>query len=171
MGLAGLPPLLESIKSSKKVCIANKECFVSAGSLIMNEANKYKTQILPLDSEHSAIFQILENTNNVVKDIFLTASGGPFYKYSSDELLKVKVDDAIKNPNWVMGKKISVDSATLMNKGLEIIEAKHLFNLDDNVISKLEIPTGNPLLIKLENNKISNCKYLDEERAKDLLVF
>ena len=140
VGLAGLPPLLESIKSSKKVCIANKECFVSAGSLIMNEANKYKTQILPLDSEHSAIFQILENTNNVVKDIFLTASGGPFYKYSSDELLKVKVDDAIKNPNWVMGKKISVDSATLMNKGLEIIEASILFDMPINKIDAVIHP-------------------------------
>ena len=153
VGLAGLPPLLESIKSSKKVCIANKECFVSAGSLIMNEANKYKTQILPLDSEHSAIFQILENTNNVVKDIFLTASGGPFYKYSSDELLKVKVDDAIKNPNWVMGKKISVDSATLMNKGLEIIEAKHLFNLDESkikvVIHRQSIAHG---IVSFEDN-------------------
>ena len=153
VGLAGLPPLLESIRSSKKVCIANKECFVSAGSLIMNEANKYKTKILPLDSEHSAIFQILENTNNTVKDIFLTASGGPFYKFSNDELLKVEVDDAIKNPNWVMGKKISVDSATLMNKGLEIIEAKHLFNLDESkikvVIHRQSIAHG---IVSFEDN-------------------
>ncbi len=153
VGLAGLPPLLESIRSSKKVCIANKECFVSAGSLIMNQANKYKTNILPLDSEHSAIFQILENTNNTVKDIFLTASGGPFYKYSNDDLLKVEVDDAIKNPNWVMGKKISVDSATLMNKGLEIIEAKHLFNLDESkikvVIHRQSIAHG---IVSFEDN-------------------
>jgi len=134
VGLAGLNPLIESIKNSKKVCIANKECFVSAGALIMNEAKKYNTKILPLDSEHSAIFQILEQSNNSLKEIYLTASGGPFYGYSEEELAKVKVEDAIKNPNWDMGKKISVDSATLMNKGLEIIEAKHLFNLNENEI-------------------------------------
>ena len=134
VGLAGLRPLLESVKSSKKICIANKECFVSAGSLIMSEAKKYETQILPLDSEHSAIFQILENSNNKAKDIYLTASGGPFHGYTKEQLVNVKVQDAIKNPNWTMGKKISVDSATLMNKGLEIIEAKHLFNLhEDNI--------------------------------------
>ena len=153
VGLAGLPPLLESIRNSKKVCIANKECFVSAGSLIVNEAKKHKTQILPLDSEHSAIYQILENTNNTVKDIYLTASGGPFYKFSKDELLKVRVNDAIKNPNWVMGKKISVDSATLMNKGLEIIEAKHLFNIDESkikvVIHRQSIAHG---IVSFEDN-------------------
>ena len=153
VGLAGLPPLLESIKNSKKVCIANKECFVSAGSLIVNEAKKHKTQILPLDSEHSAIYQILENTNNTVKDIYLTASGGPFYKFSKDELLKVRVNDAVKNPNWVMGKKISVDSATLMNKGLEIIEAKHLFNIDESkikvVIHRQSIAHG---IVSFEDN-------------------
>ena len=153
VGLAGLPPLLESIRNSKKVCIANKECFVSAGSLIVNEAKKHKTQILPLDSEHSAIYQILENTNNTVKDIYLTASGGPFYKFSKDELLKVRVNDAVKNPNWVMGKKISVDSATLMNKGLEIIEAKHLFNIDENkikvVIHRQSIAHG---IVSFEDN-------------------
>ena len=153
VGLAGLPPLLESIRNSKKVCIANKECFVSAGSLIVNEAKKHKTQILPLDSEHSAIHQILENTNNTVKDIYLTASGGPFYKFSKDELLKVRVNDAVKNPNWVMGKKISVDSATLMNKGLEIIEAKHLFNMDESkikvVIHRQSIAHG---IVSFEDN-------------------
>ena len=153
VGLAGLPPLLESIRNSKKVCIANKECFVSAGSLIINEAKKHKTQILPLDSEHSAIHQILENTNNTVKDIYLTASGGPFYKFSKDELLKVRVNDAVKNPNWVMGKKISVDSATLMNKGLEIIEAKHLFNMDESkikvVIHRQSIAHG---IVSFEDN-------------------
>ena len=153
VGLAGLPPLLESIRNSKKVCIANKECFVSAGSLIVNEAKKHKTQILPLDSEHSAIYQILENTNNTVKDIYLTASGGPFYKFSKDELLKVRVNDAVKNPNWVMGKKISVDSATLMNKGLEIIEAKHLFNMDESkikvVIHRQSIAHG---IVSFEDN-------------------
>ena len=153
VGLAGLPPLLESIRNSKKVCIANKECFVSAGSLIVNEAKKHKTQILPLDSEHSAIHQILENTNNNVKDIYLTASGGPFYKFSKDELLKVRVNDAVKNPNWVMGKKISVDSATLMNKGLEIIEAKHLFNMDESkikvVIHRQSIAHG---IVSFEDN-------------------
>ena len=153
VGLAGLPPLLESIRNSKKVCIANKECFVSAGSLIVNEAKKHKTQILPLDSEHSAIYQILENTNNTVKNIYLTASGGPFYKFSKDELLKVRVNDAVKNPNWVMGKKISVDSATLMNKGLEIIEAKHLFNMDESkikvVIHRQSIAHG---IVSFEDN-------------------
>ena len=153
VGLAGLRPLLESIKNSKKVCIANKECFVSAGSLIMSEAKKYEAQILPLDSEHSAIFQILNSSNNKLKDIYLTASGGPFYGYTKEELLNVEVQDAIKNPNWTMGKKISVDSATLMNKGLEIIEAKHLFNLsEDNikvVIHRQSIAHG---IVSFEDN-------------------
>ena len=137
VGLAGLKPLIESMKRSKKICIANKECFVSAGSLIMSEALKNNVKILPLDSEHSAIFQLLENNNNEVEKIYLTASGGPFYGFSKKQLLNVKAQAAIPNPNWKMGKKISVDSATLMNKGLEIIEAKHLFNIDENKIKVL----------------------------------
>jgi len=137
VGLAGLKPLIESMKRTKKICIANKECFVSAGSLIISEALKNNVKILPLDSEHSAIFQLLENNDNEIEKIYLTASGGPFYGFSKEQLLNVKPQDAIKNPNWKMGKKISVDSATMMNKGLEIIEAKHLFGICENKIKVL----------------------------------
>lgn len=137
VGLAGLEPLIESIKNSKTICIANKECFVSAGSLIMREAKLRNVKIIPLDSEHSAIFQILESNKNPIDKVYLTASGGPFYGLSKEELLNVTPSDAIKNPNWKMGKKISVDSATLMNKGLEIIEAKYLFDLKEEEIKVL----------------------------------
>ncbi len=155
VGLAGLEPLVESIKNSKIICIANKECFVSAGSLIMDEAKLRKVKIIPLDSEHSAIFQILESNKNPIDKVYLTASGGPFYGFSKNKLLSVTPSDAIKNPNWKMGKKISVDSATLMNKGLEIIEAKHLFGLSEDEIKVLihrqSIAHG---IVSFKNNSI-----------------
>jgi len=136
--LAGLKPMLESVKHGGKLCVANKESIVAAGEIIYRECKKYGTRIIPLDSEHNAIFQILEGNKDLeIRKIYLTASGGPFYNFSEDDLRKVKPEDAIKNPNWSMGRKISVDSATLMNKGLEIIEAKHLFKTNEDRIKVL----------------------------------
>lgn len=135
VGLAGLEPLLNSIKNSSIIALANKECVVAAGSLIKKQTKINDCQIIPIDSEHNAIFQILDGKPiEDVSKIFLTASGGPFHGLNQDELGKVTPEQAIKHPVWNMGKKISVDSATLMNKGLEIIEAHHLFSLESKKI-------------------------------------
>ncbi len=130
VGMIGLRPTLEGIKKGKTIALANKETLVTAGSLVMETAKKQSVSILPVDSEHSAIFQCLngENKKNVEK-IILTASGGPFRGKSKDELMHVTKNEALKHPNWNMGRKISIDSATLMNKGLEVIEAKWLFDI------------------------------------------
>ena len=135
VGLAGLKPLIESIKSSSVVALANKECIVSAGSLIKKLSRQNNCSIIPIDSEHNAIFQILDgkSINNVSK-IFLTASGGPFFNFSKEDLKNITPQQATNHPIWKMGKKISVDSATLMNKGLEIIEAHHLFEIPSDCI-------------------------------------
>ena len=130
-GNIGLKPTYEAIKSGKDIALATKEVLVSAGSIIMNEARERGVQILPVDSEHSAIFQSLQgNDMNPVSRIILTASGGPFREKDADFLKTVTVEDALKHPNWSMGKKITIDSATMMNKGLEVIEAKWLFDID-----------------------------------------
>ena len=135
VGLAGLKPLIESIKSSSIIALANKECVVSAGSLIKKLAKKNDCKIIPIDSEHNAIFQILDGKSiDDVSKIFLTASGGPFYNFSEEDMKNITPKQAINHPVWKMGKKISVDSATLMNKGLEIIEAHYLFELPSESI-------------------------------------
>ena len=135
VGLAGLRPLIESIKSSSIIALANKECVVSAGSLIKKLAKKNDCKIIPIDSEHNAIFQILDGKSiDDVSKIFLTASGGPFYNFSEEDMKNITPKQAINHPVWKMGKKISVDSATLMNKGLEIIEAHYLFELPSESI-------------------------------------
>jgi len=131
VGIAGLIPTMEAIKNKKNIALANKETLVTAGEIVMGEALKAGIAILPVDSEHSAIFQSLMGNN--IKDvsrIILTASGGPFRGKSSKELENVTLAEALKHPNWNMGSKITIDSATLMNKGLEVIEAKWLFGLD-----------------------------------------
>ncbi len=130
MGYSGLLPTIKAIKAGKKIALANKETLVVAGELITQLAIDYKTQIIPVDSEHSAIFQCLtgEEYNNIDK-IILTASGGPFLRYSAEQLKYVTKADALKHPNWVMGAKITIDSASLMNKGFEMIEAKWLFGV------------------------------------------
>lgn len=135
VGMVGLVPTLEAIKSGKDIALANKETLVAAGKLVMSEAQKYKVKILPVDSEHGAIFQCMQgNSKAAVSKILLTASGGPFRGKIKEELLEVTVDGALKHPKWKMGKKISIDSATLMNKGLEVIEAHWLFDVDyDNI--------------------------------------
>ena len=141
VGNVGLEPTLEAIKSNKNIALANKETLVSAGELVMRTAMGKGIKILPVDSEHSAIFQCLQGKqdNNIYK-ILLTASGGSFRGKTIDELKNVNVDDALKHPNWVMGRKITIDSATLMNKGLEVIEAVWLFNVNVNQIQVLVHP-------------------------------
>lgn len=128
VGEAGLKPALSAVKNGKTIALANKETLVCAGDLFLSEVKKYNATLLPVDSEHSAIFQSLETRNkDEIDRIILTASGGPFRNKSLKELENVTVKDALSHPNWSMGAKISIDSATMMNKGLEIIEAYHLF--------------------------------------------
>ncbi|MFC1546574.1 1-deoxy-D-xylulose-5-phosphate reductoisomerase [bacterium] len=131
VGAVGLKPLMSAINAGHTVAIANKEPLVIAGKLIIKQAKKSGSVLIPVDSEHSAIFQCLngENISNV-RRILITASGGPFYNADKDKLKNVRVADALNHPRWNMGKKITIDSATLMNKGLEVIEAHHLFNID-----------------------------------------
>lgn len=135
VGMIGLKPTIEAIKAGKHIALANKETLVVAGDIVMDLAKEHNVKILPVDSEHSAIFQCLQgNEHNKLDKILLTASGGPFRGYIKDQLKDVTVEKALKHPKWNMGKKISIDSSTLMNKGLEVIEAHHLFNCDyDNI--------------------------------------
>ncbi len=135
VGMVGLLPTLTAIKAGTDVALANKETLVAGGSLVMKEAAERGVHIYPVDSEHSAIFQCLQgNDMNKVRKIILTASGGPFFGKTKEELASVTAADALKHPNWDMGNKITIDSATLMNKGLEFIEAKWLFDLDPSQI-------------------------------------
>lgn len=135
VGMIGLEPTIKAIEAKKDIALANKETLVVAGEIVMKKAKEYNVKILPVDSEHSAIFQSLRgNDLNTLKKIILTASGGPFRGKTINELLDIKVEDALKHPKWNMGRKISIDSATLMNKGLEVIEAHWLFDCDyDNI--------------------------------------
>lgn len=138
VGMAGLKPTLAAIEADKKIALANKETLVAGGLLVTTNAKAKGVDILPVDSEHSAIFQCLQGqpTNRALKRIILTASGGPFFGKTKEELAKVTVADALKHPNWSMGQKITIDSATMMNKGLELIEAVWLFSVHP---SKIEI--------------------------------
>ena len=129
VGMIGIEPTVAAIKAKKDIALANKETLVCAGHIIMPLAKEKGINIYPVDSEHSAIFQCLDK-NNPIKKILLTASGGPFRGFSKEELENVTLEDALKHPNWSMGKKITIDSATMINKGLEIIEASHLFDVD-----------------------------------------
>lgn len=130
VGFSGLIPTLHAIKAGKTIGLANKEALVTAGSIVMTEAKRFGVKILPVDSEHSAIFQCLEGHDlKYLKGIILTASGGPFAGKKAAELNGIRPVEALNHPKWKMGKKITIDSATLMNKGLEIIEAHHLFGL------------------------------------------
>ena len=128
-GKTGLSPTLAAVKAGKKICLANKESLVMAGEIITNEARLSAAQILPIDSEHSAIWQCLEGETQPAARIILTASGGPFRGYSPTQLGEVTAKQALKHPSWQMGTKVTIDSATLMNKGLEVIEAHWLFNI------------------------------------------
>ena len=141
VGNVGLKPTFEAIRAGKNIALANKETLVSAGQLVMDLAKKHNIKIYPVDSEHSAIFQSLQgNEGNAIERILLTASGGPFRGKKREELLHVTAADALKHPNWSMGAKITIDSATLMNKGLEVMEAKWLFGVDVDQIEVLVHP-------------------------------
>ena len=136
-GLAGLESTINSISSTKNIAIANKESIICAWSLIEKKLARSKTNFIPVDSEHFSIWSLLQNESvNNVEKIIITASGGPFLNYKLNKLKNARSKDAIKHPNWNMGKKISIDSATLMNKVFEIIEAQRIFNID---IKKFEI--------------------------------
>lgn len=140
-GSAGLLPTVSAIRAKKTIALANKEALVTAGRIVMSEAEKYGAAILPVDSEHSAIFQCLNGAKrDSIRKLILTASGGPFVGKTSEELDRISFRDALKHPNWKMGRKITIDSATLMNKGLEVIEAHYLFNLPPEQIDVLVHP-------------------------------
>lgn len=136
VGMIGIRPTIAAIKAGKDIALANKETLVTAGHLIIPMIKQYGVRLLPVDSEHSAIFQSLMgsspegSTGHKIDKILLTASGGPFRGKKSEELMEIKVEDALKHPNWSMGRKITIDSSTMVNKGLEVIEAKWLFNVD-----------------------------------------
>ncbi len=141
VGFAGLKPTLKAISAGKAIALANKETLVVAGDIVMQNALEKKVPIIPVDSEHSAIFQcLLGESRNPIEKIILTASGGPFLGKKPNFLVNVKKDHALQHPNWAMGAKITIDSATLMNKGLEMIEAKWLFNLQPNQVQVLIHP-------------------------------
>lgn len=141
VGFAGLSPTIHAIKARKTICLANKETLVVAGDLICRLAAEYHVNILPVDSEHSAIFQSLVGEgNNEIEKILLTASGGPFRKFTLDEMRDVKAADALRHPTWEMGAKITIDSASMMNKGFEVIEAKWLFGVEAEKIQVLVHP-------------------------------
>lgn len=135
VGIAGLRPTLAAIEAGSDIALSNKETLVTAGDYVMNFAKEKGVRIVPVDSEHSAIFQSIANQGKFVEKIIITASGGPFFGKKKEELVDVTAADALKHPNWSMGAKITIDSSTLVNKGLEIIEAMHLFGVDvDNII-------------------------------------
>lgn len=141
VGFAGLSPTIHAIKARKTICLANKETLVVAGDLICQLAAQYHVNILPVDSEHSAIFQsIVGEGNNPIDKILLTASGGPFRNYTLEQMRGVKAADALKHPTWKMGAKITIDSASMMNKGFEVIEAKWLFGVEADKIQVLVHP-------------------------------
>ncbi len=162
IGEAGLMPTLEVINSGKRLALANKESLVIAGEIVMARAKERGTEILPVDSEHSAIFQSLSaGKPSEIKRILLTASGGPFYGRSRAELLNVTLADTLAHPTWKMGKKITVDSATLMNKGFEIIEAAHLFSVPSDRIE---------VLVHRESILHSAIEYIDNTVIGEMSV-
>lgn len=141
VGFSGLAPTIEAIKLGKRIALANKETLVVAGEIINNLLKEYNSEMIPVDSEHSAIFQCLVGENsNEIKKLIVTASGGPFLARSMEELENVTIEDALNHPNWKMGSKITIDSATMMNKGLEVIEAHWLFNLPKEKIDVVVHP-------------------------------
>lgn len=141
VGMIGIRPTIEAIKAGKDIALANKETLVTAGHIIMPLAAEKNVSILPVDSEHSAIFQSLQgNEHKAIHKILLTASGGPFRGRTEEELLDIKVEDALKHPNWSMGRKITIDSSTLVNKGLEVMEVKWLFGVDLDQIQVIVHP-------------------------------
>ncbi len=156
VGLDGLDPTIKIIKFTKKIAIANKESIICAWNLIKKELNKNKTEFIPVDSEHFSLWYGLKNSNKEdIEKIFITASGGPFYKTSLKKFKKIKISEATNHPNWKMGKKISIDSATMINKVYEVIEAKNIFNIQLNKIDILIHPKSYlHAIIKFKNGLI-----------------
>jgi 1-deoxy-D-xylulose-5-phosphate reductoisomerase len=140
VGFAGLEPSIKAAESANDIALANKESLVSGGAVLMQKIAENNSRILPLDSEHNAVFQLLKGHEEELSEIILTASGGPFFNYSKSELENVSIADALNHPNWEMGSKITIDSASLMNKGLEVIEAHWLFDVDYKNINVLIHP-------------------------------
>ena len=169
-GLSGLEPTLNIIKFTKKIAIANKESIICAWNLILKELKKNNTEFIPIDSEHFSTWQLLkqENTNNV-KFIYLTASGGPFLNYNKSQLKKIIPQKAINHPKWSMGKKISVDSATMMNKVFEVIEAQRIFNISYKNIKILIHPESYLHSIVTFNNGIT--KFLVHDTNMKIPIF
>ncbi len=162
LGCAGLAPTLRTIEEGKTLALANKESLVVAGDIVMSEAKKRSARIIPVDSEHSAIFQsLMAGKPSEIRRLILTASGGPFFGKSRDELKSVTLADALSHPTWKMGKKITTDSATLMNKGFEIIEAAHLFGVDE---SQIEV------IVHRESILHSAVEYIDRAQIGHLSV-
>jgi 1-deoxy-D-xylulose-5-phosphate reductoisomerase len=152
-GIQGLKPTIEIIKYTNKIAIANKEAIICGWDLIKKDLNKYKTEFIPVDSEHFSIWYALKSIDkNLIDQIFLTASGGPFLQKTSQKLKKVNIKQAINHPNWKMGRKISIDSATMINKVFEIIEAKKIFEISYNKLSIIIHPKSYVhAIIKLKN--------------------
>jgi 1-deoxy-D-xylulose-5-phosphate reductoisomerase len=141
VGAAGLEPTLTALRQGTTIALANKECLVCAGSFFMSETARHKATLVPVDSEHSAVFQALDEPGaKHVERIVLTASGGPFRTWTLEQIAAARPEDALKHPNWTMGQKITIDSATLMNKGLELIEAHHLFSVEPSRLSAIVHP-------------------------------
>ena len=156
-GIHGLEPTIKIIKFTKKIAIANKESIICGWNLIQSQLNKHKTEFIPVDSEHFSIWYGLKNYKSKdLENIFLTASGGPFYKTSLSKFKKIKVSDALKHPNWKMGKKISTDSATMINKVYEVIEARKLFDINYKKIKILTHPKSYVHAILKFNNGLTN---------------
>ena len=156
VGLDGLNPTLKLIRYSKNIAVVNKESLICGWNLIKDKLKKFKTNFIPIDSEHFSISELIKNKNlSTIEKIYITASGGPFLNFSKFKLSKVSVNDALNHPNWKMGKKISIDSATMMNKVFEVIEAKNIFDINYNKISILIHPKSYVhALIKFNNGQI-----------------
>ena len=180
-GLAGLKPTLDSIKFSKKIAIANKESLICAWNLIEKKLKKHKTKFIPIDSEHFSIWSLLNDSkNSKVEEIIITASGGPFLNLAFNKFKKIKPNAAINHPNWKMGKKISIDSATMMNKVFEVIEAQRIFNIDLNKFKILIHPKSyvhaivkftnglTKILIHDTNMKIPIFNSIYSEKTKNI---
>jgi 1-deoxy-D-xylulose-5-phosphate reductoisomerase len=169
-GLDGLKPTLLLTKYSKNLAIVNKESLICGWSLIYKSLKKYKTNFIPIDSEHFSIFSLLQNHNlKEVERIYITASGGPFINLPKNKFSKIKLNDALKHPNWSMGKKITIDSATLMNKVFEVIEAKNIFNIGYDKISILTHPKSYVHAIIKFNNGL--CKILAHEPDMKIPIY
>ena len=169
-GLSGLAPTLRSIKFTKKILIANKESIICGWNLIYKELKKYKTNFIPVDSEHFSIWSLMQDYNSIDIDrIYITASGGPFLNLPKKKFNKIKIKDALKHPNWSMGRKITIDSATLMNKVFEVIEAKNIFNINYDKISILVHPKSYVhTIIKFKNGL---CKIVAHEPDMKIPIY